>query len=148
MVIDWLRGADRGRYKPQRILALRQAPNILLALQHPPSLLWVISATSLQLTDVSKTFAVGSPIPLDQLNPGGTPVAAVPQTCPAVGRYRYMVGASADSGRVYVSSCDAGGTYILPTSNDTPLLLLTSPGQPPFTGAVIPQNPVFLITGR
>ena len=106
------------------------------------------SGTSLQLTDVSKTFAVGSPIPLDQLNPGGTPVAAVPQTCPAVGRYRYMVGASADSGRVYVSSCDAGGTYILPTSNDTPLLLLTSPGQPPFTGAVIPQNPVFLITGR
>ena len=68
-------------------------------------------------------------------------------TCNPV-RFRYMVGASADSGRVYVSSCDAGGTYIVQTSDDSGLLLLSSPGQPPFTGAVIPQNPVFLITGR
>jgi hypothetical protein len=82
------------------------------------------------------------------LNLNGAPVAAVPQTCNAVPRSRFMVGASADSGRVYISSCDAGGTYIFQTSDDTGVLMLPSPNQPPVNGVFVPQNPVFLITGR
>ncbi len=108
------------------------------------------SGTSLELTDVSKTFAVKSPsISLDTMNPNGTPVPPVLNTCSSVGVHRYMAGASADSGRVYVTSCDAGGTYIVRTSDDTGVLMLPSPGQPPFTSTpIIRQNPVFLITGR
>ena len=117
--------------------------------------------TSLTLTAVDSTTLTvvvptstgpPNPYPLDPLNPPPAPntppvpAAVVPYCAPA--RFRYMVGASADSGRIYVSSCDAGGTYIFQTSDDTGVLMLPSPGQPPFTGTIIPQNPVFLITGR
>ncbi len=63
-------------------------------------------------------------------------------------RYRFMAGASADSARVYVTSCDAGGTYIFRPLDDTGVLLLPSPNQPPVNGVFPRQNPVFLITGR
>jgi DNA-binding beta-propeller fold protein YncE len=104
------------------------------------------AGTSLELTKVdSATFAFGSPYPLNNLT-GGTDPLAVPY---CVGRFRYMVGASGDSGRVYVSSCDAGGTYIFRTSDNTGVLLQPSPSQPPVGTATPPrQNPVFLITGR
>jgi YVTN family beta-propeller protein len=91
-----------------------------------------------------------NPYPLDSLNTNGTPVNPVLQTCPSV-RFRFMVGASADSGRVYVSSCDAGGTYIFRTSDNTGVLLMPAPIQPPIPlppTVPTPQNPVFLITGR
>jgi len=105
------------------------------------------AGTSLELTKVdSGTFAFGSPYQLNNLNSGGVAAPTVPY-CSGV-RFRYMVGASADSGRVYVSSCDAGGTYIFRTSDNTGVLLLPSPNQPPVNGATPPQNPVFLITGR
>jgi YVTN family beta-propeller protein len=107
------------------------------------------SGTSLTLTSVdSATFAIGAAYSLDGLNnPSGVPVSAVPQTCSNV-PFRYMAGASGDSSRVYVSSCDAGGTYIFRTSDNTGVLLLPSPNQPPVNGVFVPQNPVFLITGR
>jgi YVTN family beta-propeller protein len=111
------------------------------------------SGTSLQLSRVdSATFAMDSPYQLDNLNSVSAPAAAVPY-CSGV-RFRYMVGASADSGRVYVSSCDAGGTYIFKTSDNTGVFMLPSPNQPPIVPPppaqpVYPrQNPVFLITGR
>jgi YVTN family beta-propeller protein len=116
--------------------------------------------TSLTLTAVdSKTLVLPNPLipfSMDPLNPpltqGASPVpAAVVPYCTSV-RFRYMVGASADSGRVYVSSCDAGGTYIFRTSDNTGVFLLPSPNQPPILQAGQPvyprQNPVFLITGR
>jgi YVTN family beta-propeller protein len=103
------------------------------------------AGTSLELTKVdSATFAFGSPYRLRNLT-GSIDPPAVPY---CVGRYRYMVGASGDSGRVYVSSCDAGGTYIFRTSDNTGVLLQASPNQPPVNGVFKPQNPVFLITGR
>jgi len=105
------------------------------------------AGTSLELTKVdSATFALGSAYPLSNLT-GGT---APPPVAYCVGvRFRYMVGASGDSGRVYVSSCDAGGTYIFRTSDNTGVLLQPSPSQPPVGTATPPrQNPVFLITGR
>jgi len=105
------------------------------------------AGTSLELTKVdSATFAFGSPYLLSNLT-GGVAPPTVPY-CVGV-RFRYMVGASGDSGRVYVSSCDAGGTYIFRTSDNTGVLLQPSPSQPPVGTATPPrQNPVFLITGR
>jgi YVTN family beta-propeller protein len=112
--------------------------------------------TSLQLTPVdSKTLVLPNPVvsySLDPLNPpippstSSVPAAVVPY-CASV-RFRFMVGASADSGRVYVSSCDAGGTYIFRTGDNTGVFMLPSPNQPPVSGAFPRQNPVFLITGR
>jgi DNA-binding beta-propeller fold protein YncE len=109
--------------------------------------------TSLELTSVdSRTFGFGVPYPLNNLNSGGAAAPAVPY-CVGV-RFRYMVGASADSRRVYVSSCDAGGTYIFRTSDNSGVFMLPSPNQPPIVPPppaqpVYPrQNPVFLITGR
>ncbi len=113
------------------------------------------SGTSLTLTGVDAvTFQLlpslppNSPNPyaLDVLNASGAAVPAVPFCSSA--RFRFLVGASADSVRVYVSSCDAGGTYIFRTSDNTGVLVLPSPDQPP-TGSGTPlQNPVFMITGR
>jgi DNA-binding beta-propeller fold protein YncE len=126
--------------------------------------------TSLTLTAVdSNTLqtvpsvlpAAPNPYPLDALNTGSdltaTPPVLVPVDpvpyCSSV-RFRYMVGASADSGRVYVSSCDAGGTYIFRRSDNAGVFMLPSPNQPPIVPPppaqpVYPrQNPVFLITGR
>lgn len=117
--------------------------------------------TSLQLTPVdSKTLVLPNPqvqYSLDSLNPpltqGAAPVpAAVVPYCTSV-RFRFMVGASADSGRVYVSSCDEGGTYIFRTTDNSGVFMLPSPNQPPIIPPggqpVYPrQNPVFLITGR
>jgi YVTN family beta-propeller protein len=105
------------------------------------------SGTSLTLTAINAlTFVASSPYTLDLLNPGSVPVAPVP-LCSNV-RFRYMASASADSARVYVSSCDAGGTYIFRTSDNAGVLLLPSPNQPPVGGVTKPQNPVFLIAGR
>jgi hypothetical protein len=109
------------------------------------------AGTSLQLSRIdSSTFAIDSPYTLDNLNTGGVAAPVVPY-CSGV-RFRFMVGASADSGRVYVSSCDAGGTYIFRTSDNTGVFMLPSPNQPPVLQGgqlVFPrQNPVFLITGR
>ncbi len=116
--------------------------------------------TSLTLTAVdSNTLVLTNPViqySLDPLNPpltqGAPPVpAAVVSYCTSV-RFRFMVGASADSGRIYVSSCDAGGTYIFRTSDNAGVYMLPSPNQPPILQAGQPvyprQNPVFLIAGR
>ena len=104
------------------------------------------AGVSLTLTGVnSSTFAMGSAYSLDN-TPQAPSVTAVGY-CSSV-RFRYMAGASADSARVYVSSCDAGGTYIYRTTDDTGVLLLPSPLQPPVNGVFKAQNPVFLITGR
>jgi len=93
-----------------------------------------------------------NPYPLDALDPLYTPTnshVTLPQDQPCAGfRFRFMVAASADSGRVYVSSCDAGGTYIFRPADDTGVFLLPSPNQPPMNGVFKPQFPVYLIAGR
>jgi len=66
-------------------------------------------------------------------------------------RFRFMVGASGGSERVYVSSCDFQGTYILQTSNNTEVQAVPSPlnsQQPPPPAPTAFQNPVFMITVR
>ena len=79
-----------------------------------------------------------------------TPVAMEPANVdPAspcgTARFRFTVGSSGGSERVYVSSCDFGGTYILRTFDNLEVQVVASPlsSKPPAS-----QNPVFMITGR
>lgn len=64
---------------------------------------------------------------------------------------RYIVSA-ADSSRVFVTNCDAGGTDIIRTSDDTFVLNLAAPvsSLPPLPGQEFPppQRPVFIVPGR
>jgi len=60
------------------------------------------------------------------------------------------VAAAADSTRLYVGNCDAEGTDIINTSNDTVVLQLPAPlsaQAPPPGGSPPPQNPVFVVAG-
>ena len=71
-------------------------------------------------------------------------------TC-GTSRFPFMVGASGGSERVYVSSCDFGGTYILRTVDNLEIQVVPSPlsaQQPPPPAPLALQNPVFMITGR
>ena len=73
-----------------------------------------------------------------------TTAAEVTSPC-GTARFRFMVGASGGSERVYVSSCDFAGTYILRTFDNTEVQPVPSPlsSKPPAF-----QNPMFMITGR
>ena len=66
-------------------------------------------------------------------------------------RFRAFVAAAADGSKVYLSSCDAGVTHVMRTSNNTLVLNLLSPpsaNAPPSPGAQPPpQNPVFILAG-
>jgi len=77
------------------------------------------------------------------------PVSAV-SACSGT-RFRAFVAAAADGSKVYVSSCDAGATHVMRTSNNTLVLNLLSPpsaNAPPSPGAQPPpQNPVFILAG-
>jgi len=77
------------------------------------------------------------------------PVSAV-SACSGT-RFRAFVAAAADGSKVYVSSCDAGVTHVMRTSNNTLVLNLLSPpsaNAPPSPGAQPPpQNPVFILAG-
>jgi len=66
-------------------------------------------------------------------------------------RFRFQVGSSGGSERVYVSSCDFQGTYILRTFDNAEVQPVPSPlssVQPPPPANTAFQNPVFMITGR
>ncbi len=66
--------------------------------------------------------------------------------------HRLAIASDAGSSRVYVSSCDAGATSIVRTSDDTFVLDIPSPVSalpPPSPGAQPPpQTPVLVVTGR
>lgn len=80
------------------------------------------------------------------INLGLAPVACTPGS-----RFRLFTAASGDSSRVYVSNCDAGGTAIIRTSDDTAVLNIPAPlsALPPSSPGAPPplQNPVFILAG-
>ena len=106
---------------------------------------------------LSMTYTTGAPntwtptlTPVDSLSVtvktaiNLTPAPEVTAPC-GTARFRFMVGASGGSERVYVSSCDFAGTYILRTFDNTEVQPVSSPlsSKPPAF-----QNPMFMITGR
>ncbi|HEY2364097.1 MAG TPA: YncE family protein [Candidatus Angelobacter sp.] len=67
-------------------------------------------------------------------------------------RFRRHIAASADDTRVFVANCDAGGTDIIRTSDDSFVLNLPAPvsSAPALPNQAFPppQNPVFVLAGR
>jgi hypothetical protein len=65
---------------------------------------------------------------------------------------RRYIAAAADSSRVYVTNCDAGGTDIIRTSNDSFVLDLPGPVSSlptiPTQSFPPPQRPIFVVPGR
>jgi len=79
------------------------------------------------------------------------PDVSVVSSCDSV-RFRRSIASSGDSSRVFIANCDAGGTDIIRTSDDTFVLRLPAPfsSAAPPPGQTVPplQNPVFAIPGR
>ena len=70
------------------------------------------------------------------------PAAAVAAVCNSA-RFRLSTASSPESSKVYVANCDAGGTEIIRTSDDT---LVTTVASPVSTQFPVPQNPVWVLT--
>lgn len=115
----------------------------------------VVDAVNLTLRNSSATSPNPIPVPTTSASlPPGSPV--YPEAnCSSV-RFRVSMAAGADSSRVFLAACDAGGVATINTSNDTYVVTLPAPvsayapiqtdpnvpAQPP------PQNPVFLFTAQ
>jgi YVTN family beta-propeller protein len=115
----------------------------------------VIDAASL----TARTGTATAPNPFPVPTPTATVLAGAPvlaQAGCATTRFRLSLAAAADSSRVFLAACDAGGVSTINTSNDTYVVTLPTPVSafPPIqTDPNIPpqpprQNPVFLLTGQ
>jgi YVTN family beta-propeller protein len=115
----------------------------------------VIDALSLAIRAGSATSPNPFPIP----TPSATVLAGAPvlaQAGCASTRFRLSLASAADSSRVFVAACDAGGVSTINTTNDTYVVTLPTPVSafPPIqTDSNVPpqpprQNPVFLLTGQ
>src|SRR5215475_7468838 len=115
----------------------------------------VIDADNLTLRSGSATAPNPFPVP----TPTATVLAGAPvlaQAGCATTRFRLSIAAAADSSRVFLSACDAGGVSTIRTSDDTYVVTLPTPVSafPPIqTDPNVPpqpprQNPVFLLSGQ
>jgi len=134
------------------IFDLSQSPNILLATV--PVAPGPLSVTA--LADGTRAYVVSSQVSgtanatVSVINAGSnvvTKTIALPAVAPAAvcstARFRVSTASSPDSRKVYVGNCDAGGTSIIRTSDDTLVNTLPSPMTPTFG---VPQNPVWVMT--
>ena len=109
---------------------------------------------------VSKTVKLPEVAISPVKSPGPPPVlvtTSVDCSNPSVARFRMMAASSADSSKVYVSSCDAGGVQIVQTQGDSYVTALKAPASllDPIrytsTGSATayppPQSPLFLAVG-
>jgi len=115
----------------------------------------VIDAGNLTIRTGSATAPNPFPVPTPTATVfAGAPVLA--QAGCATTRFRLSMAAAADSSRVFLSACDAGGVSTIRTSDDTYVVTLPTPVSafPPIqTDPNVPpqpprQNPVFLLTGQ
>ena len=118
------------------------------------------SVRTLVPTDPTPTNANAMVAEVDTVNVTGcTTSQTIPSPATASVRFRVFAAAAFDNTHVYISNCDAGGTNIIQTSNDTlvfdsttqkPLIIrapASSFGPPNPSAPSPPQNPVFLVTG-
>src|SRR5581483_1728832 len=94
----------------------------------------------------------GNPIRIASINLSSAPAAAL-AICqnPLLTRFRTSIASSVDSGKVYVSVCDAGKTFLLKAPNNSIVLRsgMNSPvsAYTPVSGSQPPpQNPVLVVT--
>ncbi|HZU43727.1 MAG TPA: YncE family protein [Terriglobales bacterium] len=134
------------------VFDLSQSPNVLLATV--PVAPGPLSVTA--LADGTRAYVVSSQVSgtanatVSVINASSnvvTKTIALPAVAPAAAcstaRFRVSTASSPDSRKVYVANCDAGGTGIIRTSDDTLVNTLPSPMTPTFG---VPQNPVWVMT--
>ena len=134
------------------IFDLSQSPNVLLATV--PVAPAPLSVTA--LADGTRAYVVSSQVSgtanatvsvIDTTSNTVTKTIALHSVPPAAvcgsARFRLSTASSADSTKVYVANCDAAGTSIIRTSDDTLVNTLPAPMTPTFG---VPQNPVWVFT--
>jgi YVTN family beta-propeller protein len=117
----------------------------------PPCVTTRVTAIKTPSNTVMQTLVTQRRILVNSVPVGFKSDAKVALLCNSV-RFRRHIAAAGDGSRIYVANCDAGGTDIIRTSNDTFALDLTSPvsslPRQPGQDFPPPQNPVFVLPGR
>lgn len=112
---------------------------------------------AVNLTVNAGTSTAPNPIPVPTATATVLPgVSVLTEAACASTRFRVSMAAAADSSKVFLAACDAGGVASINTSSETYVVTLPSPvsAYPPIqTDPNIPaqpprQNPVFLISGN
>jgi len=103
-----------------------------------------LSSVVLEINPASQTVTKSIPL-------ADAPVNTASTGCDTA-RFRMSIASSSDGQRIYIANCDAGGTAILRTSDDTLVLDVSAPAGSFATAGNVglppPQNPVFILTGQ
>jgi YVTN family beta-propeller protein len=117
----------------------------------PPCVTTQVSVIQPPNNTLVKTLTMQHTVYVNSQSVGTKPDVPVVPFCESV-RFRRQIAAAADGSRVFVANCDAGGTDIIRTSDDSFVLNLPAPvsSAPALPNQTFPppQNPVFVVTGR
>jgi YVTN family beta-propeller protein len=117
----------------------------------PPCITTQVTVIRATGNTVQKTITPLHTVYVNSISVGSKPDVPVVALCNSA-RFRRHIAAAGDGSRVYVANCDAGGTDIIRTVDDSFLLNLPAPvsSAPPLPGQTFPppQNPVFVLSGR
>jgi len=124
----------------------------------PPCVTTQVTVVNAPNNTIEKTITTLHTVFVNSQSVGTKPDVPVVPFCdetssaPAHARFRRYIAAAKDASRVFVANCDAGGTDIIRTSDDTFVLNLPAPtsSAPALPGQSFPapQNPVFIVPGR
>jgi YVTN family beta-propeller protein len=117
----------------------------------PPCITTQVSIIKTPNDTVQQTLTTLHTVFVNSVSVGSKPDVPVVPFCDSI-RFRRHIASAGDGSRVFVANCDAGGTDIIRTSDDTFVLDLTAPvsAAAPAPGQTFPppQNPVFVLSGR
>lgn len=117
----------------------------------PPCVTTQVSVIQPPNNTVLKTLTMQHTVFVNSQSVGAKPDVPVVPFCDSV-RFRRQIASANDGSRVFVANCDAGGTDIVRTSDDSFVLTLPAPVSSapalPGQGFPPPQNPVFVVAGR
>ncbi len=117
----------------------------------PPCVTTQVSIIQPPNNTVVKTLTMQHTVFVNSQSVGSKPDVPVVPFCETV-RFRRQIASAGDGSRIFVANCDAGGTDIIRTSDDTFVLNLVAPVSSapvlPNQSFPPPQNPVFVVSGR
>jgi YVTN family beta-propeller protein len=118
---------------------------------NPPCVTTQVSVIQPPNNTLVKTLTMQHTVFVNSQAVGTKPDVPVVPFCDSI-RFRRQIASAADGSRVFVANCDAGGTDIVRTSDDSFVLNLPAPvsSAPSLPGQSFPppQNPVFVVAGR
>jgi len=118
---------------------------------NPPCITTQVSVIKPPGNTLQKTITTLHTVFVNSASVGTKPDVPIVPLCDSA-RFRRHIAAAADDSRVFVANCDAGGTDIIQTSDDSFVLNLPAPVSSapalPSQAFPPPQNPVFVLPGR